>query len=139
MDSNHRSYQQQIYSLPPLATRELSHVCILFPAKRTINIIQEDYCFVNNKIKKIAVKLLLIYVMLVFVNICNYQKDHYTILQVRQLMDVARLSLCIPLYKIIVVVLLTTTIITHLLVPSMNFNEIFTSTGIILSWRTPTT
>ena len=26
MDSNHRSVKQQIYSLPPLATRELSHV-----------------------------------------------------------------------------------------------------------------
>ena len=26
MDSNHRSKKQQIYSLPPLATRELSHM-----------------------------------------------------------------------------------------------------------------
>ena len=26
MDSNHRSEAQQIYSLPPLATRELSHI-----------------------------------------------------------------------------------------------------------------
>ena len=26
MDSNHRSRRQQIYSLPPLAARELSHV-----------------------------------------------------------------------------------------------------------------
>ena len=26
MDSNHRSYKQQIYSLSPLATRELSHI-----------------------------------------------------------------------------------------------------------------
>ena len=26
MDSNHRSQRQQIYSLPPLATRELSHI-----------------------------------------------------------------------------------------------------------------
>ena len=26
MDSNHRSETQQIYSLPPLATRELPHV-----------------------------------------------------------------------------------------------------------------
>ena len=26
MDSNHRSETQQIYSLPPLATRELSHI-----------------------------------------------------------------------------------------------------------------
>ena len=26
MDSNHRSKKQQIYSLPPLATRELSHI-----------------------------------------------------------------------------------------------------------------
>ena len=26
MDSNHRSYKQQIYSLPPLATRELPHL-----------------------------------------------------------------------------------------------------------------
>ncbi len=26
VDSNHRSYQQQIYSLPPLAARELSHI-----------------------------------------------------------------------------------------------------------------
>ena len=26
MDSNHRSHRQQIYSLPPLATRELSHI-----------------------------------------------------------------------------------------------------------------
>ena len=26
MDSNHRSETQQIYSLPPLATRELSHM-----------------------------------------------------------------------------------------------------------------
>ena len=28
MDSNHRSYKQQIYSLSPLATRELSHIYI---------------------------------------------------------------------------------------------------------------
>ena len=26
MDSNHRSMTQQIYSLPPLATREFSHI-----------------------------------------------------------------------------------------------------------------
>ncbi len=26
MDSNHRSETQQIYSLPPLATREFSHI-----------------------------------------------------------------------------------------------------------------
>ena len=26
VDSNHRSYKQQIYSLSPLATRELSHI-----------------------------------------------------------------------------------------------------------------
>ena len=26
VDSNHRSQRQQIYSLPPLATRELSHM-----------------------------------------------------------------------------------------------------------------
>ena len=26
MDSNHRSIKQQIYSLSPLATRELSHI-----------------------------------------------------------------------------------------------------------------
>ena len=26
MDSNHRSQRQQIYSLPPLATREHSHI-----------------------------------------------------------------------------------------------------------------
>ena len=26
VDSNHRSESQQIYSLPPLATRELSHI-----------------------------------------------------------------------------------------------------------------
>ena len=26
VDSNHRSYKQQIYSLSPLATRELSHM-----------------------------------------------------------------------------------------------------------------
>ncbi len=33
MDSNHRSRRQQIYSLPPLATRELSHINIKLSAK----------------------------------------------------------------------------------------------------------
>ena len=34
VDSNHRSQRQQIYSLPPLATRELSHINLGSPAKR---------------------------------------------------------------------------------------------------------
>ena len=29
VDSNHRSRRQQIYSLPPLATREFSHIFIV--------------------------------------------------------------------------------------------------------------
>ena len=29
MDLNHRSIAQQIYSLPPLATRELSHIKLI--------------------------------------------------------------------------------------------------------------
>ena len=32
MDSNHRSETQQIYSLPPLATREFSHYSFLYGA-----------------------------------------------------------------------------------------------------------
>ena len=35
MDSNHRSQRQQIYSLPPLATREFSHIKLWW-AKRTL-------------------------------------------------------------------------------------------------------
>ncbi len=31
MDSNHRSETQQIYSLPPLATRELLHIQLVKP------------------------------------------------------------------------------------------------------------
>ena len=33
VDSNHRSETQQIYSLPPLATRELLHIELLSPPK----------------------------------------------------------------------------------------------------------
>ena len=33
VDSNHRSESQQIYSLPPLATRELLHVNLFRPAQ----------------------------------------------------------------------------------------------------------
>ena len=33
MDSNHRSETQQIYSLPPLATREFSHIQLNTPTK----------------------------------------------------------------------------------------------------------
>lgn len=35
MDSNHRSKTQQIYSLPPLATREFSHVSSFQKSKPT--------------------------------------------------------------------------------------------------------
>ena len=34
VDSNHRSQRQQIYSLPPLATRELSHMNLFDLKKR---------------------------------------------------------------------------------------------------------
>ena len=44
VDSNHRSRRQQIYSLPPLATREISHIVQLlcgssafYNKKRSLN------------------------------------------------------------------------------------------------------
>ena len=41
VDSNHRSRRQQIYSLPPLATREHSHI------QNASRIITRTLCFVN--------------------------------------------------------------------------------------------
>ncbi len=34
MDSNHRSHRQQIYSLPPLATREPIHLLLWYNIKK---------------------------------------------------------------------------------------------------------
>ena len=42
VDSNHRSNLQQIYSLPPLATRESTHIHIIMEADertRTVNLL----------------------------------------------------------------------------------------------------